>query len=155
MGFYLSHQRPVPVPIESAAAYEGQLLSRTEVVIVRDVFNFCVAESNFRMVYKELENHLGKTKLSLKLWEKLQPAMAKTAEERTRAIRPELFSFLRKMSRQSIPSAQLRMFENWLREYDSLAKKRHTLGEAQESMARLKQQSALPVLPPNEVARLE
>jgi len=152
--FYLSHKGPVPVPIESAVTHDSSMLTRKEVVLARAVFQFCVEEGSFQMTHQDLQKGLGREDLSADLWTKLQPALDRIEGERSRGIKAELFSFLRKLC----PGAHrmhLRMFDGWLQQFDQMLEQQKFVEACEEKVVVQSHVNNLPIIPDAELNRLE
>ncbi|CAE7945101.1 unnamed protein product, partial [Symbiodinium sp. KB8] len=152
--FYLSHKGPVPVPIESAVTHDSSMLTRKEVVLARAVFQFCVEEGSFQMTHQDLQKGLGREDLSADLWTKLQPALDRIEGERSRGIKAELFSFLRKLC-PGAHKMHLRMFDGWLQQFDQMMEQQKFVEACEEKVVVQSHVNNLPIIPDAELNRLE
>lgn len=152
--FYLSHRGPVAAPIESAVTHDASMLTRKEVVIARAIFQFCMDQGTFQMSHAELQAGLGRDDLTADLWYKLHPALEKVNDERSRSIKVDIFTFLRKLC-PGVQPMHLRMFDGWLQQFDQMQHHQKFVEAGEQSVSALSQMIALPVIPDMELTKLE
>lgn len=152
--FYLSHRGPVPSPIESAVTHDAGMLTRKEVVIARAIFQYCMDQGTFQMSHAELQAGLGRDDLTADLWYKLHPALEKVNDERSRSIKVDIFTFLRKLC-PGVQAMHLRMFDGWLQQFDQMQHQQKFVEAGEQSVSALYQISTRPIIPDMELAKLE
>jgi len=148
--WHLSHKNPVEAPEDAGSAVGGErMLSRAEVVILRNIHEYAMSAGTFNLKLKDIEEGL-KIEVSIGLWERLMPALSKIAMERQRL---DLTSFFRQVCPWAQPM-HLRMFDAWLEQFDDLARQKE-LGAHYEDVANtFCENQHKPVLPHSELEAL-
>eukprot|EP00913_Durusdinium_trenchii_P027979 g26233.t1 len=121
--FYLSHRWPVNPPIESAVTHDASMLTRKEVVIARAIFEY-----------------------------KVHPALERVHDERSRSIKVDIFTFLRKLC-PGVQPMHLRMFDGWLQQFDKMQHRQKFVEACEQSVAILSHTNTKPVIPEVELAK--
>lgn len=148
--WYLSHKEPVVEPREYAAGTEiGQTLTRSDVIIAREVFRYCSFRGRFALCRGDVERHID-TSMTDSLWDSIEAGLKQVAEDMRSCVKPEFFDFLRKLS-PSADSRHLRMFEVWCQQYDDLAVKEKLVKAAQNAADTFLENDLKPVWPEQEV----
>jgi len=152
--WFLSHSSPVVVPEEEKENQaHGELLQRWQVISAREIFQYCQAEVNFEVDYWELGKGLGK-EVPADLWELVGGALPRLAEEQSRGMKPTFLNFLQKLCPAACPK-HLRMFEIWCQQFDDLESKQTRTETVEEAVQRFEANSRKPVLPEDEILRLD
>lgn len=152
--FYLSHRWPVNPPIESAVTHDASMLTRKEVVIARAIFEYCMNQGTFQMSHAELQAGLGRDDLTADLWYKVHPALERVHDERSRSIKVDIFTFLRKLC-PGVQPMHLRMFDGWLQQFDKMQHRQKFVEACEQSVAILSHTNTKPVIPEVELAKVE
>jgi hypothetical protein len=147
----LSHSASVPVPKSDTNIRKEDLLSRGDVLIVRDVFQFSVSRNTFRIelkdICKEMNLHLDRS-----LHTRLESALIKASEAgKASANLQQFFGYVCPISQ----AKHWRMFESWCTEYDALMEQdtsnTQELGRAVDVFL---ENDKKEMLPPDYVAKL-
>lgn len=154
-GFYLSHMAPVAVPADTDVAAVSGMLTRSEVILCRSIFSYCMKQNTFDVMPWQLDEALG-VEIQMNVWSKIEDAMNAIEKDWHQATgsKPNFFQFLR----YACPGARekhLRMFEVWCQEFDELAeaKERHRLIE--EAGDVFEENDNLEIIPKSELDSLE
>lgn len=149
--WYLSHKTPVIVPEDAGSAVGGErMLSRAEVIILRDIHVFALSSHTFSLTLKEIEEEL-KIDLSVQMWERIMPAMAKIALERHR---PDLTSFFRYVCPWAQPM-HIRMFESWIEQFDDLTRQKEIGAKYGDIAKTFMENQNKPVIPESELRAMD
>jgi len=115
--FRLSHRAPVDLPLETSASLDARFLNRHEVIVSQRLFKHCLSIGNFDILHEDAETAVGP--IDQKLWmEKLHRGLLWMEDSRGFG-KTVLSSFFKKLCPKAT-GRHLRMFHNWVKEYDQL-----------------------------------
>lgn len=143
--FRLSHTCPVDPPLEIAASLDATFLNRHEVIVARKLFDKCMSTGSFGMSHVDAQAAVG-TSIDVDFWiEKLHRGL--DAMEDSRGVgRTTLSSFLKKICPKA-SAKHLRMFHNWIQEFDHVEDLKLEATRARQAQRRFKEYVGKPKLP--------
>lgn len=142
--FRLSHKEPHGHPLEAYNLQDGDYLTRMEVVVARDVFQFCRSIGDFDLSHSDAEKVIGKP-IPVDMW---CSRMSRALEEvcgLEGGAGYHFGTFLKKLCPKAT-ATHLQMFKCWLQEYDQLQKQKVTLERSKETLAALENYILQPVI---------
>ncbi|CAJ1376398.1 unnamed protein product [Effrenium voratum] len=143
--FRLSHARPVESPLECITQLESGFLTRAEVVMTRDLFEYCRGTGCFSLSHSDAEMAVGR-RIDVQVWcGRYARALEEADAVRGTGVRFDFNTFLKKLCPKA-GIAHLRMYHSWLKEFDSLQAEKSTLERSQQMLALLQQYSSLPAI---------
>ncbi|CAJ1412835.1 unnamed protein product, partial [Effrenium voratum] len=144
--FRLSHTAPVDPPMETSASLDSSFIGRHETVMARKVFDLCVSLGSFAVTHSDVEKELKLT-IDPDFWiGKLHRALDEMDNSRSNGVKTNLTAFFKKLCPRAA-ARHLRMFHNWLKEYDQLIQLQDTLQLSQKKLRILNQYTSLDPLP--------
>lgn len=147
--FQLSHRAPVEVPLETAASLDGGFLTRHQVIVIQRLFKHCLSSGNFDILHSDAEAVVGPIEQNFWL-EKLQRGLIWMDE--SRGFGKSVLSNLFKSVCPQATGRHLRMFHNWVKEYDQLELLRREVNVTRQQLHLLTSYCSKPRLP-SEVRR--
>jgi len=144
--FKLSHSKPVDTPLEAIiVSTDSNYLSRFEVCMARQIYEYCHATGCFTLSHDELEQGIKKS-IDVELWcGRLSRAMEEIDSLRGTGGRCDLNGFLKRLCPKAT-LAHIRMYHSWLEEYDQMQAERARLERAQEVLSVFRAYCAKPVI---------
>ncbi|CAK9039925.1 unnamed protein product [Durusdinium trenchii] len=143
--FKLSHQKPVEEPLESFAVQDNAFLNRSEVVIAREVFQYCLSTGFFSLSHEDAEKGIGKP-IDVDIWcKRMSRALEEANTIRGSGARFDFKTFLKKLCPKAT-NTHLHMFDCWLQEFDKLQEQKACLERTRQMSARFKEYRSQPML---------
>lgn len=143
--FRLSHNEPHGHPLEAYNLQDGDYLTRMEVVVSRDVFQFCRSIGDFELSHSDAEKVIGKP-IPVNMWcSRMSRALEEVCGHEGSSAGHDLSTFLKKLCPRAT-ATHLQMFKCWLQEYDQLQKQKVALERSKEVLAELYNYMVQPVM---------
>eukprot|EP00929_Paragymnodinium_shiwhaense_P068963 TRINITY_DN34790_c0_g1_i1.p1 TRINITY_DN34790_c0_g1~~TRINITY_DN34790_c0_g1_i1.p1 ORF type:complete len:816 (-),score=147.70 TRINITY_DN34790_c0_g1_i1:84-2531(-) len=159
--FQLSHRTAVTIPEEVHALDPNDLMTRSDCVLARKVFRYCMKAGRFPVSASDVWAAISteEAKFSPHIQAKVVKSLDSLNPE-ARVTRggvrrpPDAFDFFKKLCPSAGPQ-HLRMYEVWLQEYDNIAKQKKELHELQKASDVYTSNESKPLLPESELLALE
>lgn len=165
--FTLTYTSPLPVMEDSSDVHSGDLLTRAEVILARDVFTHAKGIGRLGLTKAEMHKFVveagrGGDTTARKMLEGLdklvklfcKPAIMMQHGGAPTTDRVGLFDYFRALCPQARPK-HLRMFDVWLEEYTDYQHEVEELHDLTEGVKTFVNNDNKPVLPPEEQKRIE
>lgn len=147
--FQLSHRAPVEMPLEMAASLDAGFLNRHQVIVIQRLFKHCLSSGNFDILHSDAEAVVGP--IDHNFWlAKLQRGLIWMEE--SRGFGKSVLSNLFKSLCPQATGRHLRMFHNWVKEYDQLELLRRQVSVTRQQLHLFSSYCSKPRLP-SEVRR--
>ena len=144
--FRLSHTAPVDAPMETAASLDSSFLRRSQIKVVRDLFNHCAATRHFAISHAEAEEVVG-TVIEPEFWIKM---LARALEDLD-ALRQDGVKFnMGLLFKKLCPRATARhhrMFQTWLKELQQVEELEKLVEENRRLLESFQYAISRPMLP--------
>eukprot|EP00435_Cladocopium_sp_Y103_P075481 s436_g58.t1 len=143
--YKLSHKEPHGHPLEAYNLQDSDYLTRMEVVVARDVFQFCRSVGDFELSHSDAEKAIGKP-IPVNMWcSRMSRALEEACALEGSSACFDLGTFLKKLCPRAT-ATHLQMFKCWLQEYDRLQKQKVALQRSKEVLAELYNYMLQPVM---------
>lgn len=144
--FRLSHSTPVNPPMETAASLDSSFLRRSQMKVVRDLFNHCSSSKHFAITHAEAETITG-TSIEPEFWIKMLSRPLEDLEQlRQDGVKFNIGLFFKKLCPRAT-TRHLRMFQTWLKELSQLEELEAVVEENRQMLGSFQYAITRPVLP--------
>lgn len=151
--FFLSHSSAVVVPEEVPLLHSSVMLTRAQVILARQVYQFCRERRSWHLSNDELES-LVKLETTDPIFKRFAKAFLEIDKIECRILHGsfnrDFVYLLRKLCPLAHPK-HLRMFQGWCDEYDDLMDEQNLVSTSEDVLQTYEDNNQKPILPMSEV----